>query len=154
MKYKRLSGKELEGLQEQFIEFLVVNGITADDWVKLKDNDPPAASRMVDSFSDVMYEGWMRNITHLEVVLPKEVLCFYCQPQQIVLVGMSTSAADMDFTQIEDMSEVAQHHETVEIYTKTKPYSKQREIEVFEMMQRGAQAADSTLFNALCLALD
>ena len=38
-KYRRLTLEELEELQKEFVDFLVINGITAEDWVKLKDNE-------------------------------------------------------------------------------------------------------------------
>ncbi len=153
MKYKRLTDKELEVLKDKFVDFLVLNGITADDWVKLKDSDRQNASKMIDSFSDVMYEGWLRSIDYLEIVLPKEVMCFYCQPDQIVLVGLSTDTDGIDFTTMTDFSRVRDLGNTIDVYTKTKGYTKPRELEIFGMMENGAKSSNKELFNVLCLAL-
>lgn len=152
MKYKVLTGEELEKLTSEFVHFLVVNGITADDWVKIKEESPVKANKFIESFSDVVYEGWMRKIQYLEVILPNEIMCFYCQPNQMVLVGLTTTDKEYDFTTMNDLKNLPKD-DSFEIYTQTKAYSKQREVELFEMVERGAIPADASLFNALCLAL-
>ena len=54
MKYTRIPSDELEKLEDEFVNFLVVNGITADDWVAIKENEPMNAAEIVDQFSDVV----------------------------------------------------------------------------------------------------
>ncbi len=36
MKYRRLDKEELEELEQEFIKFLAVNTVTADDWAKIQ----------------------------------------------------------------------------------------------------------------------
>ncbi|MEY2924715.1 MAG: hypothetical protein RLZZ337_1263, partial [Bacteroidota bacterium] len=48
LKYERLAQEELEKLQDDFVNFLVVNGITADDWVSIKENEPLNADQIVE----------------------------------------------------------------------------------------------------------
>ncbi len=130
-----------------------MNGIVADDWEKLKKENPQAASKMVDSFSDVIYASTMRKVKYLERITKNEIMCFYCQPEQIVLVGIDSDRADVDFTQMKDASEIAKFSQDVDIYTTTKSYSKAREQEIFDLIQNGASITDNTFFNALCLGL-
>ncbi len=153
MLFKRLTQEELGALESEFVEFLVLNGIVADDWEKLKKENPQAASKMVDSFSDVIYASTMRKVKYLERITKNEIMCFYCQPEQIVLVGIDSDRADVDFTQMKDASEIAKFSQDVDIYTTTKSYSKAREQEIFDLIQNGASITDNTFFNALCLGL-
>ncbi len=153
MKYKRLTPEELQSLEKEFIDFLVINGIVADDWEKLKSDKPQNASGLIDSFSDVIYEASMRKIQYLDIVLPKEIMSFYCQPEQIVLVGISTTAKQVDFTQLNDLTQWSGIDADLEIFTRTKSYTKPRELEIFEMVEKGAKPADSQLFNSICLGL-
>ena len=153
MLFKRLTQEELGALESEFVEFLVLNGIVADDWEKLKKENPQAASKMVDSFSDVIYASTMRKVKYLERITKNEIMCFYCQPEQIVLVGIDSDLADVDFTQMKDASEIAKFSQDVDIYTTTKSYSKAREQEIFDLIQNGASITDNTFFNALCLGL-
>tara|TARA_B100000745_G_scaffold255591_1_gene178240 strand:+ start:280 stop:741 length:462 start_codon:yes stop_codon:yes gene_type:complete len=153
MLFKRLTQDELNKLEKEFVEFLVLNGITAEDWEKLKEENPQNASQMIDSFSDVIYASTMRQVKYLERITKNEILCFYCQPEQIVLVGLESNNSSVDFTQLEDLSNVAEISQDVHIYTSTKSYSKVREQEIFDLIQNGASISDNNLFNALCLGL-
>lgn len=153
MKYKRLSEEELQMLEKEFVNFLIINGITAEDWEKLKKDEPGKASEIVDHFSDVIYETWLRKINYLEMILPQEILCFYYQPGQAVLVGLSTTDASVDFTTMTDLSEADLIKSSTEIYTQTKVYSKTREEEMFELLEKGAKPSDEKLFNILCMGL-
>lgn len=152
MIFKRLSEEDLKQLEKEFVDFLVLNGITADDWVKLKEEKPQNASAMIDSFSDAMYAGMMRKVKYLEHITPTEIMCFYCQPEQIVLAGIETTDASIDFT-TSDVKELIQHSQDLQVYTTTKKYVKPREVEVFELMEKGATLSDGTLFTSICAAL-
>ena len=66
LKYKRLSIEQLKELEKEFVDFLVVNGILAEDWLKLKETDPDKAEQMVDLFSDVVFEGILRKTDFIE----------------------------------------------------------------------------------------
>lgn len=143
---------ELSSLEKEFIDFLVINGIVADDWEKLKKEKPQNASALVDSFSDVIYEASMRKVQYLDIVLPREIMSFYCQPDQIVLVGISTTD-DVDFTKLDDLTHWSDLNAELEIFTKTKSYSPSRELEIFQMIEKGAKPSDSQLFNSICLGL-
>ncbi|MFT5512563.1 MAG: hypothetical protein ACI8SE_000961 [Bacteroidia bacterium] len=153
MLFKRLSEKDLTELEQEFIEFLVLNGITAVDWLKLKKDKPQNASQMIDSFSDVVYAGMMRKVQYVDRITPAEIMCFYCQPDQIVLVALETKNASVDFTTLTDFSDITNISQDIHIYTTIKQYAKPREQEVFDLIGLGANVSDSTLFNAICLGL-
>lgn len=60
-KYRLLTIEELKELENEFVEFLVLVGITADDWVKIKCEKPDKADSMITLFSDVVFEKIMRK---------------------------------------------------------------------------------------------
>ncbi|MFT5724736.1 MAG: hypothetical protein ACI9JN_001858 [Bacteroidia bacterium] len=153
MLFKRLPEKDLKALEKEFVEFLVLNGIVADDWIKLKADSPQNASKMVDAFSDAVYAGMMRKVKYLERIGRSEIMCFYCQHDQIVLVGLETSDESVDFTTMNDLTNLTAISQEIQVYTTTKEYDKPREQEIFDMIENGASLGGSTLFNALCLAL-
>ena len=150
MKYRKLSSVELKELEKEFIDFLIVNGITADVWVDLKEKDVSKAESIIDSFSDVVFEGVFRKVKHLEFITPRSIKCFQCLDSEIVLVGIdSEDSTEIDFTTNEWMSNL----QNVKIYNSSKPYNQARELELFNMVQKGASISDGTLFKKLCLAL-
>jgi hypothetical protein len=150
MKYRKLSSNELEELEKEFVDFLIVNGITADVWVDLKEKDNSKADSIIDSFSDVVFEGVFRKVKYLEFVTPTSLKCFQCLENEIILVGLdSENSSDIDFTANDWMSNL----KNVKIYNSSKVYKEVRELELFNMVQKGASISDGTLFKKLCLAL-
>ena len=99
MKYRRLSTKELNELEKEFIDFLIVNGITADVWVDLKAEDKVKTDSIIDSFSDVVFEGVLRKVKYLDFITPTSVKCFQCLENEMVLVGLDSEKSSInDFT--------------------------------------------------------
>lgn len=151
-KYKLLNFKELQSLEKEFIDFLVVNGITGDDWVKLKEEDPEKATKMTESFSDVVWESILRKTMYLEHYSMRSIKCFQCLVDKIVLVGMDSETTDLTATDFNSLT--PEHYpEDVKVYTTEKPYAKVREQELFDMLNWGCQRSDGSLFKSICLAL-
>ncbi|MGB0390002.1 MAG: DUF6495 family protein [Salibacteraceae bacterium] len=154
-KYRLLTHEELIEFENEFVEFLIVNGITAPDWVKMKETQPKEAVKIIGSFSDVIFEGTMRKIEFLEVRTSKEVRCFHCLKDKMILVGMRVpKESDMDFTNIE-MVQMAMTTppKNIEFFTAEKDYENIRETELFEMTQVGCSIADGRLYKSLATAL-
>lgn len=154
-KYRILSLSELKELEKEFIDYLVINGITAEDWEKIKKENPPQAERILELFSDVIFESIMRKVQYLEFREEKEIKTFQCLNEKIVLVAISAhSDKQADFTDPEYISKaMANPPETLKVYTTEKKYLKPREQELFEMTEAGATISDGNLFKALCMAL-
>lgn len=149
-KYRRLTLEELQEFNKEFIDFLVVNGIIADDWVKMKTDEPEKADLVIDKFSDVVFESSMRKIKFIEFVGSKTIKCFQCLDNDITLVGVDAEPdSDVDFTSPNWQDNLSD----LSVYTQTKSYNKVRELELFDMLQSGAKIADGSLFKQLCLAL-
>jgi len=150
MKYRRLSSEELGELEKEFIDFLIVNGVTADTWVDLKAKNNEKANSIIDSFSDIIFEGILRKVKYLEFVTPKSIKSFQCLASEIVLVGLDSEGdSKIDFTKNDWMSDI----DNVKIYNSSKQYKESREIELFNMIQKGASISDGELFKKLCLVL-
>ena len=67
-KYRLLTAEELELFEKEFIDYLVVNGITADDWEKIKSEDQFKAEQIMALFSDVVFEKIMRQTQFLNKI--------------------------------------------------------------------------------------
>ncbi|MEO9477975.1 MAG: DUF6495 family protein [Cyclobacteriaceae bacterium] len=153
-KYRTLTTEELHELEKEFVDFLVVNGITADQWVKIKEEDKPAAEDMIVLFSDVVMEGVLRNIQHLEFRARDDIKTFQCLSEKIVLVGIRSSNSDVNFLDDEFLKRSLQSPpKGMEVYTTYKAYKEDRERELFQMIQSGCQVSDGKLFKALSMSL-
>lgn len=149
VKYRKLSSDELEEFENEFVKFLVINGITADEWVKIKTNHNEKANAIIDKFSDVIFESIIRKTEFLDFISSKSIKCFQCLKDEIVLVGIDApNESNIDFTK-----NINETFEDLEVYTNTKKYKKQRELELFDLINAGAQISKGELYKKLCLLL-
>ena len=149
VKYRRLSQNELKEFEKEFIDFLVVNGVTADEWVKIKKDNIEKAEGIIDKFSDVIFESILRKATYIDFISPKSIKCFQCLKSEIILVGVDApKESDIDFTK-----NISTDMNGLEVYTSKKAYIKQRELEMFDLIKNGAQISKGELFKQLCLLL-
>jgi hypothetical protein len=149
-KYRRLTLVELEELKKEFIDFLVINGIVADDWKKMSETNIEKSDLVIDKFSDVIFESSMRKVSYIEFVSEKSIKCFQCLENEITLVGVDAPKdSNINFASDNWKDELNE----LKIYTQTKGYIKQRELELFDLIKAGASISDGNLFKQLCLAL-
>jgi hypothetical protein len=154
-KYRLLTLEELYELEKEFIDFLILNNIAADEWEQLKKEDPETTDRILNLFSDVVFESIMRKVEYLEYREQKEIKTFQCLAHKLVLVGLEANEqSEVDFNDPSYIQKAIQNSPaSLKIYTSEKPYSKSRELELFEMIRAGCTISDGKLFKALCLAL-
>ena len=155
MKYRRLDREELEGLEQEFVQFLVANGITGTDWETIKGEQPEKAEKLIGLFSDIIIEKTLSNIEYLEVKTPQDIKTFKCQTDKIVLNGLKVEGdTSINFTAIQDPQEMASllagSAAKLQLYTAQKSYHPSRNEELFSMLENGALISrDGKLFEAL-----
>ncbi len=148
-KYRLLTQDELSHLEQDFIKYLILNGITAEDWERLKQDSPEEAQGITDLFSDVVFEKILRKISFLDRIEPNAIYCFQCLEKSIVLIGLQG-----DGTQ--DLTKVAldkMDFSGLKVYTQSRDYRTSREKELFEMIEKGCQISEGQLFKSLSLLL-
>ena len=87
MKYRILNNKELEPLKDDFVKFLSANTVTGEDWAKIKSNKPNEALKLVEIFSDIVWEKALDKIKYLEHRDDKYLKVFYCGENKIELLA-------------------------------------------------------------------
>ena len=151
-KYKSLSLDELQSLEKEFVEFLVLNGIMHDDWIKMKDEDPVGAQKMTELFSDVVWESILRKTKYLDFRSAHSIKCFQCLENKIVLVGVDSTETDMSTAVFAELK-TQNYPDDVIAFTIEKKYNKTRELEIFEMLDWGCIVSEGLLFKEISLAL-
>jgi hypothetical protein len=154
--YRLLTLEELKEMEKEFVQYLVVNGIPAEDWEKMKQEEPSKAEKLIEVFSDMVFETIMRKVQFLEYRDKKELITFQCLEDEIVMVGMKAEGdSNVDFTSQEFVQKaMVSPPDGLKVYTSEKKYQKKREVELFEMTQNGCFISEGNLFKALCLALE
>ncbi len=132
MKYSRIEKDELEKLEKEFVDFLVVNGITAEDWLAIKENEPLNADEIINQFSDVVWESILRSTKYLMKVEENVAYYFYCGEDNIQLIRVIKKEGDR-----------------AEKHMLDKSYAKTRELEIFEMISNGCVICEGEEYNQL-----
>jgi hypothetical protein len=154
MKYRRLTLEELKNLEKEFIDFLVVNGIPAGDWEKIK-TDESKAEGLIDSFSEVVFEKIMRQIEYVAHYSPHSIKMFHCQAESIHLIAIDTNAPDIDLTTDAGIKRLKTYPPSdIQIYQSAKKYSPDREQEIFKMLSQGCVKTDGTLYKLLTKSIE
>ena len=154
MKYRRLTINELEELEPDFIRFLASNSISGEDWVKMKAENPTKSNEFIDLFSDLIFERTLKTIEHLEFKTPNDIKLFHCMEDKIVMLGLFVEGhSNLDFTKPSDpkkmLDQLKNSSAQLKLYQAEKQFSKQREMELFEMMENGCLISKGELFYTL-----
>ena len=160
-KFRLLTIEELKEMEKEFVEYLILVGITADDWVKIKNEDPENAENIVHLFSDVVFEKIMRDTQYLEQRHAKELKALQCLKDKFVLIGLnalkipaSPGGNEANLLDSEYLKKAMQSPPSnLEVYTTEIPYKLSREEEIFKMTKEGFDISDGKLFKTLCLVL-
>lgn len=148
-KYRLLTADELKQFEDDFIKYLVVNGVTAEEWIDLKENHPDAAQQITDLFSDVVFEQVLRKIDFIELITPGIIQGIHCQKEKMLLVAIKTDDESIDLSQT-PFSEL--DPDKIEIYKGEKSYKKGRQEDIYEMLEQGFSPSDGKLYKQLMLA--
>lgn len=155
MKYRRLRPDELEQLEQEFIHFLVANGIPGPDWEKIKSTDEARTEELIGLFSDIIFDKTLEQVQYLEFKTPRDIKTFHCEENKIILNGLKIEGeTTLDLTKTQDPKEMMQllssSSAKLKLYTAQKEYHPSRKTELFKMMESGALISrDGTLFKSL-----
>jgi cag pathogenicity island protein 24 len=137
MKFRMLTEAELEILKDDFIKFLVVNGIDAAEWQRIKGDEPIRAVKMLEQFSDFVLDQSLGKVEYLEYLDKGGIKVFKLDTEEIQLIGIDSDLVFMDENAfLKGLGENPTHFK---IYTSSKKYFPDRNTEVFKMIQNGAQ---------------
>lgn len=154
MRYRRLTNEELAELEKEFVNFLVVNTVTADDWEKLKINDPDKAEVYIEDFSDLVLEKVLTNISYLEHRSERDMMVFKCTEDKLCMLGLTvTEDIEVDLNNEASIASLLLTSGSLEgkvkVFKSEKDYVKDRSLELFELIQTGCLITDEKMYDTL-----
>lgn len=148
MKYRRLTKEQLEELHQEFINFLATQSITGEEWRDLKENKPKVAEDEVDVFSDLVWEGVLQNVTYLENISAQQMHLFHLTESEMKLIAIRVNSASVDLTTKEGFAWFKKNYlsDLVEIMSATKGYSNDKNLDKFQLIEKGAVITKGELY--------
>lgn len=144
MKYRRLTKEELEGLSDEFISFLIINGIDATLWQNFKKEGEARFYKIIDLFSDFIFDGIIRKVRFVEYQDAFSVKLFKCDEDIIHLISLDSDKpleSDNNITQV-----VEQSPEHFSVSRVSKNYFPDRETEIFRMISSGGLVSEGKMY--------
>ena len=148
MKYRSLTDAELKELEEEFKHFLITNNVYTEEWEMLNKKQDPRVQELVTLFSDIVLDKALKSIKYLEHITPQDIKSFKCEADKMVLIGIASKNQNIDFTK----DVLSNFKDELDIFKTTKPYQKERELEVFDLLQSGCSIITEDRFKKLELA--
>ena len=148
MKYARLTKEQLEEMNQEFINFLATQSITAHEWEQIKKDKPEAAEDELDIFSDLIWEGVLNKVEFLEHFSTNQIFLFHITTATIELIAIKVENEAIDITTREGYQWLQTNlmDETVNIYTSTKAISEDRNKDIFALIKQGANITQGKLY--------
>lgn len=151
MKYTRLTKEQFEALHQEFANFLASQSIDKSEWDQLKKVKPDVAEQELDVFSDLIWEGVLKQANYLDHFSKNHIFLFECLKHEILSIVVSVHDEDIDLMTTKGLEWLVTNlmDEKVVIQKGKKSYEKPRNEVIFEIIQQGAVLSKGEFYNDL-----
>lgn len=138
-------------MHEEFALFLASQKIDASKWEEIKDTNPELVQEQINLFSDLVWEKVLSNTIYLTNYAPKSINFFRCNSETITRLVVKSSKKEFDFMKKEDFDWFINNStNTVFTFFKgEKAYFKEKNIEKFELIEKGCIIEKGELFESI-----
>lgn len=144
-KFRLLTKEELESLQPEFIQYLASNGIDADKWKEILDQNEEEMNLHIASFSDLVMQKSLENINYIEHRTTNDLKLFHFEKEEAFLIAIKSQSLDLE--NIETLT--AEQLQQVDLFKANKKYTKSREEELFDLLNKGCVISKGALYYQL-----
>jgi len=138
MKYRMLTHEELEVFDEDFKRFLIVNGVHGDEWLEMNKSAVDKATSLVELFSDTVLQKVYEKMKYIEFRSDNSCMVFRMLTDKIELISINTKSDAVNLATPESIHEaLVKSPEELSIFKTEKKYTKERELELHEMLAQG-----------------
>lgn len=151
MKYAKLTKEQFEELNEEFAVFLSAQRIDSKEWSSIKKDKPELADKELEVFSDFVWEKVLGKAKYLEHFSPNALNLFRCNTEDIERIVVKVEKDGVNLLDTSDFNWFLDNSKDPRIdYLKgQKPYIQERNIEIFDLIQKGSVVSDGKLFEAI-----
>lgn len=144
-KYRLLTKEELETLQPEFIQYLSANGIDAEKWKEILAQDEQEMDLHIASFSDLVMQKSLENIKYIEHRSSTDLKLFNFEKAEAFLIALKSTTINLE--NLETLT--SEQLKEIDLFKANKPYSKTREEEIFDLLNKGCVISKGALYYQL-----
>ncbi len=148
MKYRQLTTEQFSELHQEFAKFLATQQIDVKEWDTMKKENPAMAEEELNIFSDVVWEDVLTKTEFLEHISENDINLFKCNSKEIIRIYIRLNDTTKSFLNSEDYNWFLKKplDESIEYFKATKKYTKERNEELFKLIEMGSQLSKGELF--------
>jgi len=151
MRYTQLTKEQFEELNEEFALFLATQKIDIAEWEGIKKDRPDMADEELNLFSDLVWEKVLGKSKYLEHFSKGTINLFKCNESEILRIVVKSSKENFDFTNKDNFEWFLDNSQDggIEYFRGKKKYVKERNDEVFDLIQQGSVVCNGDLYKAI-----
>jgi hypothetical protein len=155
MKYSLLTKEQFSELHREFINFLATQTITKQEWDTIKEKQPEVAAQEMEVFSDLVWEGVLQKAMYLENHSPNQLFLFKMEASKMQLIVVKVNKETIDLSTKFGLAWLQGNiqSDNVELFTASKSYSEDKNLDKFKLIKQGAIISEGTLFEAFQIIL-
>lgn len=148
MKYRQLTTQQLEALHEDFAKFLATQKIDVKEWSKIKKEQPDLVEDEINVFSDLVWDNVLSKANYLEHFSATFVNLFKCDKNEIHRIYIKVNK-DIDLLEKEGFEWLLSNpsDDAIEFFHGSKKYQSERNIEMFDLIEKGSSISKGELFD-------
>ncbi len=151
MKYKQLTKEQFEELHKEFAQFLATQQIDANEWNIIKKDKPTMAEDELNLFSDVVWEDVLNKTNYLEHFSKQNINLFKCSAKEILRIVVQVNKPKFNFLNDKDYQWFMDNtnDDSIQFFKGAKMYAKERNLELFDLIQKGSVICDGKLHESI-----
>ena len=148
MKYRLLTKEQFLALHEDFAKFLASQQIDVKEWEHLKKNKPEVAEEEMAVFSEIVWEDVLTKTEFLEHISAHHINLFKCNSKEIIRIYIQWNNDKRSFLNENDFQWFLENplHDDFEYFKAKKSYTKNRNEELFDLIEKGSIITKGMLF--------
>ena len=148
MKYRQLTTEQFSELHLEFSKFLATQQINANEWNTIKKEKPAMAEEELNIFSDVVWEDVLTKTNYLEHISKNDINLFKCNSEEIIRIYIKLNDTSKSFLNPTDYDWflINPLDDKIDYFKAVKKYSKERNSEIFNLIELGSQISKGELF--------
>jgi hypothetical protein len=151
VKYRYLEEDELQYFEEEFKQFLILNEVYHEEWVKINQENQDKALELVGLFSNQILQRVYENIKYLELRTTNFCDVMFFDVDEVKLIRIEAKKPrSFDFSKLENIQNALLNHTSdLDFYKSSRKIQTNREIEIHYFIEKGAVPSTKEFWNAM-----
>ncbi|WP_075341350.1 DUF6495 family protein [Tenacibaculum agarivorans] len=148
MKYRQLTTEQFKSLHEEFAQFLATQGIDANEWKKIKEEKAALAENELNVFSDIVWNNVLNKTEYLEHFSKNTINLFNCKAEKISRIVIKVEK-EVDLLTQNGYTWLLENYNSkeVDIFEGSKKYTSERNVEIFDLIEKGSAISKGELYS-------